>query len=113
MIDYDFTNISLNVIYIYINTSTNKIYSDLSTLQRNRYIIIHITMIYFKQNQIWLWCDGANNVDKEHVGEIEYLPSPGFPVQYFPFVGQPEYLAPMVALQFKNVTRKPIYLQYE
>ncbi|XP_071635761.1 sodium/potassium-transporting ATPase subunit beta-1-like [Temnothorax longispinosus] len=54
--------------------------------------------------QIWLWCDGVNNVDKEHVGEIEYLPSPGFPVQYFPFVGQPDYLAPVVALRFKNVT---------
>lgn len=65
-------------------------------------------MIYFKQYQIWLWCDGVNSVDKDHVGEIEYLPSPGFPVQYFPFMGQPDYLAPMVALRFKNITRKPI-----
>ncbi|EZA51909.1 Sodium/potassium-transporting ATPase subunit beta-1 [Ooceraea biroi] len=54
--------------------------------------------------QIWLWCDGANNIDKEHVGEIEYLPNPGFPVHYFPFAGQTDYLAPMVALRFKNVT---------
>ncbi|KAM0727193.1 Sodium/potassium-transporting ATPase subunit beta-1 [Formica fusca] len=54
--------------------------------------------------QIWLWCDGANNVDKEHVGKIDYLPGPGFPVQYFPFMGQPDYLAPMVALQFTNIT---------
>lgn len=59
-----------------------------------------------KQFQIWLWCDGVNNVDKEHVGEIEYLPSPGFSVQYFPFVGQPDYLAPVVALHFKNITCK-------
>ncbi|KMQ90495.1 sodium potassium-transporting atpase subunit beta-1 [Lasius niger] len=61
-------------------------------------------LIKFNKYQIWLWCDGANNVDKEHVGEIEYLPSPGFPVQYFPFLGQPDYLAPMVALRFKNIT---------
>ncbi|KYN41440.1 Sodium/potassium-transporting ATPase subunit beta-1, partial [Trachymyrmex septentrionalis] len=54
--------------------------------------------------QIWLWCDGVNNVDKEHIGEIEYLPSPGFSVQYFPFIGQPDYLTPIVALRFKNVT---------
>jgi len=50
----------------------------------------------------------VNNVDKEHVGEIEYLPSPGFSVQYFPFVGQPDYLAPVVALRFKNITCKPL-----
>ncbi|XP_014488527.1 PREDICTED: sodium/potassium-transporting ATPase subunit beta-1-like isoform X2 [Dinoponera quadriceps] len=54
--------------------------------------------------QVWLWCDGTNSVDKEHVGEIEYLPSAGFPVKYFPFVGQPDYLSPMVALRFKNIT---------
>ncbi|KOX71436.1 Sodium/potassium-transporting ATPase subunit beta [Melipona quadrifasciata] len=53
---------------------------------------------------IWLSCDGANNVDKEHIGKIEYIPLPGFPVQYFPFTGQPGYLSPIVALKFKNLT---------
>ncbi|XP_043510605.1 sodium/potassium-transporting ATPase subunit beta-like isoform X2 [Frieseomelitta varia] len=53
---------------------------------------------------IWLSCDGANNVDKEHIGKIEYIPLPGFPVQYFPFTGQPGYLSPIVALEFKNLT---------
>ncbi|KAK1133550.1 hypothetical protein K0M31_011354 [Melipona bicolor] len=55
---------------------------------------------------IWLSCNGANNVDKEHIGKIEYIPLPGFPVQYFPFTGQPGYLSPIVALKFKNLTRK-------
>ncbi|XP_046144279.1 sodium/potassium-transporting ATPase subunit beta-1-like isoform X2 [Osmia bicornis bicornis] len=53
---------------------------------------------------IWLSCDGLNNVDKEHMGEIEYNPRPGFPVEFFPFTGQPDYLSPVVALQFKNLT---------
>nr|XP_034182517.1 sodium/potassium-transporting ATPase subunit beta-1-like isoform X1 [Osmia lignaria]XP_034182518.1 sodium/potassium-transporting ATPase subunit beta-1-like isoform X1 [Osmia lignaria] len=53
---------------------------------------------------IWLSCDGLNNVDKEHMGEIEYNPKPGFPVEFFPFTGQPDYLSPVVALQFKNLT---------
>ncbi|XP_076656467.1 sodium/potassium-transporting ATPase subunit beta-1-like [Halictus rubicundus] len=53
---------------------------------------------------IWLSCDGANNVDKEHIGDIEYIPSPGFPVEYFPFTGQPDYLSPIVALHFKSLT---------
>ncbi|XP_020297724.1 sodium/potassium-transporting ATPase subunit beta-like [Pseudomyrmex gracilis] len=62
------------------------------------------TVRFSDKNYVWLWCDGSNNVDKEHVGEIEYLPKPGFSVQYFPFVGQPDYLAPVVALRFKNIT---------
>ncbi|XP_076384778.1 sodium/potassium-transporting ATPase subunit beta-1-like [Megalopta genalis] len=53
---------------------------------------------------IWLSCNGANNVDKEHIGEIEYIPSPGFPIEYFPFTGQPDYLSPIVALHFKSLT---------
>ncbi|XP_076160341.1 sodium/potassium-transporting ATPase subunit beta-1-like [Ptiloglossa arizonensis] len=53
---------------------------------------------------VWLSCDGANNVDKEHVGEIKYIPDPGFPVEYFPFFGQSNYLSPIVALQFMNLT---------
>ncbi|XP_054007415.1 sodium/potassium-transporting ATPase subunit beta-1-like [Hylaeus anthracinus] len=57
-----------------------------------------------KKFYVWLSCDGANNVDKEHIGEIKYIPSPGFPVEYFPFSGQPHYLSPIVALQFKNLT---------
>ncbi|XP_076386873.1 sodium/potassium-transporting ATPase subunit beta-1-like isoform X2 [Megachile rotundata] len=53
---------------------------------------------------VWLSCDGVNNVDKEHMGEIEYTPRPGFSNEYFPFAGQPHYLSPIVALQFKNLT---------
>ncbi|RLU20858.1 hypothetical protein DMN91_007472 [Ooceraea biroi] len=48
--------------------------------------------------------ESVRSSNKEHVGEIEYLPNPGFPVHYFPFAGQTDYLAPMVALRFKNVT---------
>ncbi|CAL7947189.1 unnamed protein product [Xylocopa violacea] len=57
-----------------------------------------------REYYIWLSCDGANNVDKEHIGEIDYIPVPGFSVEYFPFTGQLHYLSPIVALQFKNLT---------
>ncbi|XP_017878696.1 sodium/potassium-transporting ATPase subunit beta-like [Ceratina calcarata] len=57
-----------------------------------------------KVHKVWLSCDGANNVDREHIGEIEYIPDPGFPVQYFPFTGKSNYLSPIVALEFKNLT---------
>lgn len=72
-------------------------------------LLLNISEIFkciFCKPYIWLSCDGANNVDKEHIGEIEYIPYPAFPVQYFPFTGQPGYLSPIVALKFRNLTRK-------
>ncbi|KAG7208847.1 hypothetical protein KM043_015032 [Ampulex compressa] len=57
-----------------------------------------------KKLRTWMSCDGVNSVDKEHIGDIEYIPSPGFPVEFFPFIGQNEYLSPIVALQFKSLT---------
>lgn len=58
------------------------------------------------QPYIWLSCNGANNVDKDHIGEIEYIPTPGFPVEYFPFTGQLDYMSPIVALKFNSLTCK-------
>ncbi|XP_043686991.1 sodium/potassium-transporting ATPase subunit beta-2-like isoform X7 [Vespula pensylvanica] len=53
---------------------------------------------------IWLSCNGADNIDKEHIGKIEYIPNPGFPIEYFPFRGQKDYVSPVVAIKFKNLT---------
>ncbi|KAI4501862.1 hypothetical protein M0802_003197 [Mischocyttarus mexicanus] len=57
-----------------------------------------------KQVNIWLSCNGVDNVDKEHIGKIEYIPNPGFPIEYFPFKGEKDYLSPIVALKFPNLT---------
>uniref|UniRef100_A0ABD2XPD0 Sodium/potassium-transporting ATPase subunit beta n=1 Tax=Trichogramma kaykai TaxID=54128 RepID=A0ABD2XPD0_9HYME len=51
---------------------------------------------------VWLSCNGTSFEDTLHMGEIEYLPGPGFPVQYFPYDGHPDYLSPMVALKFSR-----------
>ncbi|CAB0034743.1 unnamed protein product [Trichogramma brassicae] len=51
---------------------------------------------------VWLSCNGTSFEDILHMGEIEYLPGPGFPVQYFPYDGHPDYLSPMVALKFSR-----------
>ncbi|XP_028051056.1 sodium/potassium-transporting ATPase subunit beta-1 isoform X1 [Monomorium pharaonis] len=79
-------------------------YNKSSHLPENMPHALQKIIQFSNKFQIWLWCDGVNNVDKEHIGEIEYFPSPGFSVQYFPFVGQPDYLAPLVALRFKNIS---------
>ncbi|KAK0159750.1 hypothetical protein PV327_010830 [Microctonus hyperodae] len=62
--------------------------------------IIKIT----EKPHVWLSCDGVTDYDKDHIGIIEYLPKPGFPVHYFPFTGHDKYLSPIVALKFNNIT---------
>ncbi|XP_063974109.1 sodium/potassium-transporting ATPase subunit beta-1-like [Diachasmimorpha longicaudata] len=57
-----------------------------------------------KEGKIWLSCNGVKNVDKEHMGMISYFPSPGFPFYYFPFTGHSQYLSPVVAIMFHNLT---------
>ncbi|XP_011309901.1 sodium/potassium-transporting ATPase subunit beta-1-like isoform X2 [Fopius arisanus] len=56
------------------------------------------------EGKVWLSCNGAKNVDKEHMGVISYFPSAGFPFYYFPFTGHSQYLSPVVAIMFHNLT---------
>ncbi|XP_057339367.1 sodium/potassium-transporting ATPase subunit beta-2-like isoform X2 [Microplitis mediator] len=56
------------------------------------------------QPYIWISCTGATNFDNQHMGIIDYLPLAGLPVNYFPFTGHPNYLSPVVALIFNNLT---------
>ena len=50
---------------------------------------------------MWVSCKGENPLDRENIGEIQYFPdNRGFPIYYYPFKNQPEYLSPLVAVQF-------------
>lgn len=55
-----------------------------------------------QRNQIWVSCDGHYSKDKEHFGNITYYPSQGFPYYYYPYLNQPGYLSPLVAVQINN-----------
>lgn len=59
-------------------------------------------------NVIPLYCTNKKEEDAGKIGEIKYHGiAGGFPLQYYPYYGKllhPQYLQPLVALQFTNLT---------
>ncbi|KAH8297949.1 hypothetical protein KR018_002366 [Drosophila ironensis] len=55
-----------------------------------------------ERKQIWVSCNGHLSKDKENFQNIQYFPTQGFPTYYYPFLNQPGYLSPLVAVQFNS-----------
>ncbi|XP_037958345.1 sodium/potassium-transporting ATPase subunit beta-1 [Teleopsis dalmanni] len=55
-----------------------------------------------ERQQIWVSCHGQHSNDKEKMGAINYYPSRGFAAYYYPFLNQPGYLSPLIAVQFEK-----------
>ncbi|GFG39926.1 hypothetical protein Cfor_08983 [Coptotermes formosanus] len=56
-------------------------------------------------NTVWVTCEGMDPADSEFIGTVEYIPYQGFPGYYFPFLGVKNYVSPLVAVHFKNISR--------
>jgi len=56
-----------------------------------------------ERKQIWVSCKGLHTVDEENVGSIAYYPSQGFPFYHYPYLNQPGYLSPFIAVQFEKL----------
>jgi sodium/potassium-transporting ATPase subunit beta len=66
----------------------------------------------FEPAKIQITCEGQHDPDKEHLGPVEYFPSNGIDVKYYPFFNQPGYQSPYVMVHFKNPKRNTlIYIE--
>ena len=55
------------------------------------------------KKQVWVSCTGENAADKDNMGDIEYFPKDGgFPARKFPYMNEPGYLSPLIAVRFRN-----------
>eukprot|EP00096_Caligus_rogercresseyi_P004828 TRINITY_DN19369_c0_g1_i1.p1 TRINITY_DN19369_c0_g1~~TRINITY_DN19369_c0_g1_i1.p1 ORF type:complete len:336 (+),score=103.91 TRINITY_DN19369_c0_g1_i1:270-1277(+) len=67
-------------------------------------LLTHVKAIEDKE-QVWINCRGENPGDREALGSLAYYPSSrGFPDRYFPYTNQPDYISPVVAVQFLEPT---------
>ncbi|XP_034936760.1 sodium/potassium-transporting ATPase subunit beta-2-like [Chelonus insularis] len=64
-----------------------------------------------KLKTVWVSCHGENSKDEEAIkGQIKYYPEnvQGFPGYYYPYRFVPDYLSPLVAVQFLRPPRNEI-----
>ncbi|XP_017473805.1 PREDICTED: sodium/potassium-transporting ATPase subunit beta-1 [Rhagoletis zephyria] len=61
-----------------------------------------------QRQQVWVSCNGLHPVDKEAVGEMKFYPGRGFPAYYYPYLNQPGYVSPLVAVQFEKLKQNQL-----
>lgn len=66
---------------------------------------LHLSGSAYSADKIWIQCEGENAADKEKMGKVTYFPQQGFPLSYYPFSKQDNYLSPIVMVKFE----KPVH----
>uniref|UniRef100_A0AAF5PIY9 Sodium/potassium ATPase subunit beta n=1 Tax=Wuchereria bancrofti TaxID=6293 RepID=A0AAF5PIY9_WUCBA len=64
----------------------------------------------YKPNFVTLKCDGTSDIDKEHVGNVKYIPEAGIDGKYYPYVVMPNYQQPFAMIKFDNLPRNKVVL---
>ncbi|GFR67318.1 sodium/potassium-transporting ATPase subunit beta-2-like Protein [Elysia marginata] len=66
----------------------------------------------YNQEQIWIDCQGENSADVDNLEKatVEYYPQRGFPVAFYPYTKQKNYLSPLVFVKFRNLKKHLGYM---
>uniref|UniRef100_F1L0L0 Sodium/potassium-transporting ATPase subunit beta-3 n=1 Tax=Ascaris suum TaxID=6253 RepID=F1L0L0_ASCSU len=64
----------------------------------------------YKPNFVTLYCDGTNDPDKEHLGQVTYIPEAGIDGKYYPYAVMPNYHQPIAMVKFENPPRNKLVL---
>jgi len=82
----------------------NKIYGWLPKLyEEGDKIPEEVTDLKYSEG-VQVTCEGVKDVDKENMGKVTVYPEEGFRPQHFPYMNQKNYQAPLVFVQFENLT---------
>lgn len=64
----------------------------------------------YKSNFVALKCDGTSDIDKEHLGNVTYIPEAGIDGKYYPYSVMPNYQQPFAMVKFNNLPRNRVIL---
>jgi len=56
------------------------------------------------KDYLQLTCEGEHAADKDNIGPFDYYPKDGVDMTFFPFMGQPGYMSPLVFVKFQKPT---------
>ncbi|XP_014680881.1 PREDICTED: sodium/potassium-transporting ATPase subunit beta-like [Priapulus caudatus] len=59
----------------------------------------------FREGSIGVSCNGREEMDVQHIGQVEYASASGFSAEYYPYWNQDGYIQPFVFARFKNLKR--------
>ncbi|CAJ0580890.1 unnamed protein product, partial [Mesorhabditis spiculigera] len=62
----------------------------------------------YRNDSIAINCEGTNLVDKEHLGEVKYIPSYGIDGKFFPYSVLPNYHQPIAMVKFDHLPRNKL-----
>uniref|UniRef100_A0A1I8A961 Sodium/potassium-transporting ATPase subunit beta-3 n=1 Tax=Steinernema glaseri TaxID=37863 RepID=A0A1I8A961_9BILA len=64
----------------------------------------------YKKNNIAINCDGAYDVDKEHIGKLTYIPAEGISGKYYPYAVMDNYHQPIAMVKFDSLPDNKLVL---
>ncbi|VDN05040.1 unnamed protein product [Thelazia callipaeda] len=64
----------------------------------------------YKPKFVTFKCDGTSDFDKEHIGNVTYIPEAGIDGKYYPYAVMPNYQQPFAMIKFDHLPRNKLVL---